>query len=81
MNGTGIVATASPLRIGQRSDTTLYPWYGLLNAPRISGVKRSANWILREYNNEAGFATDAIFTVSDTTAFTSAFSKAFVVIL
>jgi len=30
---------------------------------------KSTEWLLRAYNNENGFATDAIFTVSDTSAF------------
>jgi len=67
-----IVGTASPLKIGQRSTvTSSFPWYGSINAPRISNVKRSANYILREYNNENGFATDAVFVVSDPTPFPS----------
>jgi hypothetical protein len=66
-----VAGTTTPLRIGARNTADSLFWYGKINFLRISGVKRSANWLLCEYNNENGFATDAIFTVSDTTAFAS----------
>jgi len=58
----------SNLRLANRNYITTY-FDGILNSFGWINANKSANWSLRTYNNENGFATDAIFTVS--TAFAS----------
>jgi len=65
------LSTSAPVVVGDFNSGLSWHYAGIIDDVRMASDAKSINHCLRAYNNENGFATDSIFTVSDTTELSS----------